>query len=558
MSRPLPFHLATWATVLAGAGGCADGALVVDQTRLAIRDPDGVVDQVDGVLQLLVLPGANHVCFPPAGVLDPPPPVDEPVTGFIRDTVLPLDGQAEVSVPPGELSILLRGRDAGGALVATGCEDVTLSPGETRTVGITIRRAVATGVCGNGTIEVGESCDDGDDPDRRLTAGDGCDALCQTEPFQPETTPAAAAGGREGAPAAAWPAEGPLIASWHVTSGTRNIRLRQFDARGETDGVSSGLLVARDLEARAGNQVDVALGARGDRFVAAWTDLAGEDGGDVRFQSLTVTSLRPEAPESQRATASGAQEQGAPTLALGEGGRALVVFEDEGSPTGLSGRLFGAADASPVGAMAFPVGTGTGNRAPALAATGSRWLLAYEPAAGGVRVDALEADGAARGAGFEVAASEAGGPGAPALAALPGGTAALLVWRDDRPGPAEGDSSIRARRLGADGQPLGEELVLDTTPGGDRTAPAVAAGGAGFAVAWVRDGSEIRGRFLDPEGRFLLSRDRFPTTDDFLVGVGVSVSAPTLALGGEGRVVFLWEEEEPDTTRIEGRVLPTP
>jgi len=533
--------------------GCLDAPANVEMTRLELEDPDGVVDDIAGDLQLLVMPGGNHVCLPAAGVLDPPPPIDGAIDGFIRDERFALDGSATVSVPPGDLALLIRGRDAAGTLVATGCEDVTLAAGETRTVGITVRRAVVTGFCGNGDVELGESCDDGDDPDRRLTDGDGCDALCQTEPFAPETDPASAAGAREQAPAAAWSPDGMLVAGWHVSFLGRNVRLRLYDPEGRYDELTSGLQVAVDAESRPGPQVRPALDTHAGRLVAAWTDLA-EDAGDVRVQFYRVATLRGDAPDSKLATADAAGTQDEAEVAFDASGQALVVFEDSRSPTGIHGRAY-TADGAPLTAAPIPLGTRPGATHPTVASTGSGWLVAFATADGDVRVQRVGSDGVTVEGPRDVA--EGGGvQDQPALAAVLDGPA-LVVWRDDRETAAGDGTSIRGRFVDADGTPQGPERLLDTTAGVDRGTPTVAAGPAFFAVAWSHGDREIRGRFLDDEGTFLLSRERFPSSADFPVSRdGASLGRPAVAAGGAGQVVFLWESGDPTTVR--GRFLAAP
>ena len=72
----------------------------------------------------------------------------------------------------GALDIALDGLDAGGTAVANGAGTIDLHVGDNVTVTITLHAGAS--LCGNGQIDTGEACDDGD----RLSSGD-CDYLCQ-------------------------------------------------------------------------------------------------------------------------------------------------------------------------------------------------------------------------------------------------------------------------------------------------------------------------------------------------------------------------------------------
>ncbi len=85
----------------------------------------------------------------------------------------------------GELDIALDGLDAGGTAVASGAGSVTLVPGATATLSLTLSAGAA--LCGNGRLDPGEQCDDGN------RASDGtCNFVCQL------TTGQGGQGGRGG------------------------------------------------------------------------------------------------------------------------------------------------------------------------------------------------------------------------------------------------------------------------------------------------------------------------------------------------------------------------
>jgi len=92
---------------------------------------------------------------------------DETTTRFFPPTpaAQPIAFQTSfsLSVPPermGGLDIAIDGLDAGGGAVANGAATVALLPGDTATVTITLHTGPS--MCGNGVVDSGETCDDGD------------------------------------------------------------------------------------------------------------------------------------------------------------------------------------------------------------------------------------------------------------------------------------------------------------------------------------------------------------------------------------------------------------
>ena len=72
----------------------------------------------------------------------------------------------------GALDIAIDGLDAGGATVANGAGSIDLHVGDNVTITITLHAGAS--LCGNGQLDDGETCDDGD----RLSSG-SCDYACQ-------------------------------------------------------------------------------------------------------------------------------------------------------------------------------------------------------------------------------------------------------------------------------------------------------------------------------------------------------------------------------------------
>jgi cysteine-rich repeat protein len=92
----------------------------------------------------------------------------------------------------GAVDIALDGLGAGDAVVANGAGSVRLDPGNRVEVRITL--AAGASLCGNGRVDPGEQCDDGD----RVTSGT-CDYRCQLIPGDAGTGDAGVDAGRGGA-----------------------------------------------------------------------------------------------------------------------------------------------------------------------------------------------------------------------------------------------------------------------------------------------------------------------------------------------------------------------
>jgi cysteine-rich repeat protein len=73
----------------------------------------------------------------------------------------------------GTVDVALDGLDASGIAIANGASSVTLSPGETTDLAILLNAGAS--LCGNGVVDPGERCDDGN----RVSEG-VCDFMCRT------------------------------------------------------------------------------------------------------------------------------------------------------------------------------------------------------------------------------------------------------------------------------------------------------------------------------------------------------------------------------------------
>jgi hypothetical protein len=154
-------------------------------------------------------------------------------------------------------------------------------------------------------------------------------------------------------------------------------------------------------------------------------------------------------------------------------------------------------------------------------------------------------------------------PWAPSVATLPDGTS-LIAWVSYN-STTSTDCEIRARWIGADGQPLGDDFVVNTTTQEFQWQPVVTATASGRVfLAWDSgdggdgDGVGVRGVLLDP-------LDRAPPPDFLInqpaVGEGIyngqnNQQDVTLTPLADGRVFAAWtsyDGSDGDGYAIRGR-----
>lgn len=113
----------------------------------------------------------------------------------------------------------------------------------------------------------------------------------------------------------------------------------------------------------------------------------------------------------------------------------------------------------------------------------------------------------------------------------------VVTWVNGSTG--DGDSgSIGARAFAADGTPLGDDFIVNTTSLGNQFAPSVTAINGGFVVAFTSD-LDVRARLLDASGQPLGMGDAIITT----VTAGQQ-HQPALAALANGGFVAVWRSDE--------------
>jgi hypothetical protein len=138
------------------------------------------------------------------------------------------------------------------------------------------------------------------------------------------------------------------------------------------------------------------------------------------------------------------------------------------------------------------------------------------------------------------------------VAALEGG-GYVVVWEQDVDGGADG-AHIRARRVAADGAPVGDSFVANSTVGRTETDPAVSElDSGGFLVVWTVIGlNEVTGRAFDAAG--IAQGNDQVLHNNTLLGAKRN---PDAVRGSDGRILVVWEDEEVtgNAAEIRGRMF---
>jgi len=376
--------------------------------------------------------------------------------------------------------------------------------------------------CGNGTLDDGEACDDGNQ-----VSGDGCNASCTLPDDDFDRVAAAFIDGDQLVPGITVAGTAILMVweDWGLSDPDgAGARVRSFTA----DGVEQTLpAIGSNVDFPANttstaDQYDVAVAGHADgRFVVAWTDASGAAGGgtDVRAMMFGADGSRLPNPQSGTSdfvvhtTTTGTQQQ--PAVGVSDQGLVLIAWSDDSATGGdtsgwaVRGRLFDF-----TGTPQVNLETGTADD----------FLINNTPGGSQYR---------------------------PSLAAN-GSVGWGVVWLDDT--NLDGSSTgIVGTLLGAYGDHVMTDVLINTTTSGAQTDPIIAVQPAvGFVVAWTDDsrGADdpyfraIRARAFDlsygprPNGVTL-------TTDDFCVNTLVDGSQqwPGVAVdSASGNVVIVWQD----------------
>jgi cysteine-rich repeat protein len=549
-----------------------------DRTSLALRDPQGIVEDATE-LRLVAFPTQSAECRG-EGTVEPAPPddFDAPVPEAVANVGIGLpDARAEVTLDRGNYILLVQARGDDpfsgrrDTIIGTGCTEATVEPGVTRMVRVALQPVVVEGTCGDDILSGDEQCDDGN-----VEPGDGCSNTCQTEP-QVISVARGGADGAQSRPALGWAPGARLVAAYDSdTPAPGDVRFRLLGESGQPLD-QAAFEVDSVVAAIRGVQSSASVGVGGGRAAIAFADFvdATTEGGDVRvrFFDLSTGAASPSGEgASVLVTSDSRDAQIAPavaTIAAGtDAGATLVAFEDGGSATGLSARVFPAGSIDPTGSPTLALaGDLTGAHHPVATATDEGFIVAFT-ADEDVYFQHVMHDGTAGPVRRVLdAGMAAGAQDQPTVAFLPaseGEGRILVAFRDQGP-EGDGDgSAIRGRLFDRSGQATTAPFLVNTTIAGDQGRPAAVArrGEIGdrilgrFAVSWEHAGGAIRGRLFEADGDPALNRQPSPSTADFRIA-GDGAARPTAGAGGPS-AASLWGVAWERDGEIFLRVFPLP
>jgi hypothetical protein len=488
------------------------------------------------------------------------------------------------------------GKSSTGSVIANGCTS-TLVNQEAVTVQISMVRFTPPAVCGNGIVEVGETCDPG-------TSADPLCKNCQTSEIQlsPASTyaggPSGPAVGERGNPAFLWPAASgdPGYFFAFFTDHTGSPSRQQVSMS-----VFSGLLApVMDLgtavqgaslflpgdpmnfppQPQQDDQSHPSAALVGATYFVVFEDdnTTPPNGIDVHLRSMDASLSANQGPGGACGVNGpmGAGEAGVqsdPHVAAGPGGILFVVWQDESLQT-VSGVLYTplTPPASGCGTVGTQVVIGSGS-APVVAASPMGWLVAWQDGST-VKWTAIGSSGMPAGAGQAVG-SQSGQQGLPAIAASSTDGGFAVAWTAPT---STSTSAIFAQRFSATQMPIAGDQTspVNNLTMGPETSPAIAytsAAGGSYVVAWVDSGSpnQVRGRLLTESSGSLGdgSGYLFNTIDGQINEFPVSATPgraranPTVVVGGTGpNIAFGWEDQSApagsDQPGIIGRRFPPP
>jgi hypothetical protein len=131
----------------------------------------------------------------------------------------------------------------------------------------------------------------------------------------------------------------------------------------------------------------------------------------------------------------------------------------------------------------------------------------------------------------------------------PGGF--VVAWQSWEPNGTDTGTNIQARRVAANGSPLGGQFqVNNATPGSQRFPTVTEVADGGFLVVWEDAALELVGRRFTAAGSAVGNEFQISTTYNDVH------SRPDAAIGWDGRIAVVWEDEQgtPEDNEIRARI----
>jgi len=294
------------------------------------------------------------------------------------------------------------------------------------------------------------------------------------------------------------------------------------------------------------NQQEVSLAALADgRLFAVWSSYDGSDGDSYAVRGRFFGADGLPAGDDFLVNGTGSGAQFSPDVTVLSDGRILVTYvssANENGETRLLGRFIGADGTMAAGEVIFGTTSGGWIYAPEVTALGNGDALAVWFASGpriedpeggnptfglgAVRARIIGSDGQPRGDDFVVNSTSLDFPYArPAVTTLTDGRV-LVVWHSGD--SADGDwGTLRGRVVGADGALIETDFVINSTPVNNQSTPSVAALADGrVLISWTSDdaltgGPVTRGVYITPDvGTAGADRITGSSVQDIQMGLG--------------------------------------
>lgn len=329
--------------------------------------------------------------------------------------------------------------------------------------------------------------------------------------------------GNQGLPEVAGDAQGNMVVVWEGSNAQDGSDWGVFGQRIAFDGTAEGAefqVNSYSLDLQVNPQVD--RNSQGD-FVVVWMSYqqTADDDFDVFAQRFDAAGMALGGELQVNTFTTG--YQGNPDVALDDSGNFLVVWESEaqdGSLGGIYGQRFDSAGTPAGGEFRVNTTFASDQNDAVVAAANGTFLVAWEDdgfdtSNETVMLQAFDDDGTPLGGEVQVNTFTIGDQEDPAIAVGADGSFAI-AWESD--GQDGSDEGIFAQLFDASRQPLGDEVQMNAHTPFNQENPAVAADGqGGFYVVWqselqaTMDSDDIYGRRLGGQGDVLGDEQRINT-----------------------------------------------
>jgi len=396
--------------------------------------------------------------------------------------------------------------------------------------------------CGDGAVDPGEACDDGN-----AVEWDGCNDVCACTELQVNAT----VSGEQTGPVVAWAGDGRFVVAWRSdgqdTSGD-GIFAQQFDAAGV---VSVPEYQVNTYEPDDQTVIDVSRAPDG-RFVVVWRS-DGEDGDGWGIYGQRYDAAGASVGAVFRINVETDDDQDRPSVAMADDGSFVVAYSSrllDGNGNGIYLRRYDAAGGAIGGESQVNSYWMDNQGSPDVAmASDGRFIVVWQSNgqdtdAGGVFAQRFDADGGANGSEFPVNTVFEGAQQRPKVAMANDGSF-VIVWGSDGHSGGGGWDVI-GQRYSTMGVPHNGEFAVNSTSTPLATDPCIGMAGDGrFVVAWTAEqsggnGMGVFARRYNASG--VVQGSEF-VVHDYLPG---DQFRPTVDVRDSGEFLIAWDSDGQD------------